>query len=68
MKKKLFSAVGTFVKTFIAAIITLSIAHKSASDIQLTEIAWGALASSAPVLINFFNPNDARYGIVKKRK
>ena len=63
------SAVGSYVKAFLAVFLTLVLTQMS-SGLSVLNLDWGmvlngALVSFLPVVINFLNPRDTRYGTNK---
>jgi hypothetical protein len=60
------SALGSVAKVFLATLLGLALmSWVSSGDISLDEWeTWviAALSSSVPMLINWLNPADARYG------
>lgn len=62
------SPLATGVKTFIAVMISAAVADWATSGMISLENwqTWviGALVSAVPVIVNWLNPADARYGRV----
>ena len=63
------SAFGSYVKAFLAVFLTL-VLTQMASGLSILSLDWGmvlngALVSFLPVVINFLNPRDTRYGTNK---
>lgn len=66
MKEFLNSAFGSWIKVFVAAILGLVLTNLL-TGIDLFEMNWkslvsGAVASVLPIIINWLNPSDTRYG------
>lgn len=66
MKEFLNSAFGSWIKVFVAAILGLVLTNLL-NGIDLFEMNWkslvsGAVASVLPIIINWLNPSDTRYG------
>jgi ABC-type microcin C transport system permease subunit YejB len=59
------SPFGSFLKAFLAVVITLAIAMPKEELFSLNgliNLAYGALISTAPVVLNWLNPNYQNYG------
>lgn len=72
MKKFLNTPFGSFTKVFLAAVLTtylilLSNGNKlfTWNKDMLEHLLTAGLVSAIPVIINWINPNDTRYGIKK---
>lgn len=69
MSNFLNTAVGGWLKVFLATILSLVLVNMSnGQDIfsmDWKQIVSGAVAALIPVLINWLNPNDPRYGVNK---
>lgn len=64
------SAAGTYVKSFLAVVLTLVLTQLATPGASIFKLDWGivfngALVSFLPVLINLLNPRDTRYGVNK---
>lgn len=64
---RLNTAVASFLKVFASTILTLFLADLVSAgsfDVLAKWEGWviAALASSLPIIINWLNPTDARYG------
>ncbi len=73
MNKFFNTALGSYVKIFLSAVIAvymaeLSVGHDlfSMDIVMLKKLASAGVASVLPVLYNAMNPNDTRYGNKKK--
>ena len=60
------SAFGSYIKSFLAVLLTLVLTQMS-SGLSVLNLDWGmvlngAVVSVLPVLINILNPKDTRYG------
>ena len=60
------SAFGSYIKSFLAVLLTLVLTQMS-SGLSVLNLDWGmvlngAVVSFLPVLINILNPKDTRYG------
>lgn len=66
MKKFLNTATGSYLKVFTATILSLVLVNVTAGkdlfSINYKEILSGAIVSFLPIIINWLNPNDPRYG------
>lgn len=66
MQKFLNSPAGSWVKVFVSAILGFVLTNIS-NGVDIFSIEWksllsAALASVLPVIINWLNPSDKRYG------
>ena len=66
MKEFLNSAFGSWIKVFVAAILGLVLTNLL-NGIDLFEMNWkslvsGAVSSVLPIIINWLNSSDPRYG------
>ncbi len=66
MEKFLNSPAGSWVKVFLAAVLGFVLTNIS-NGVDVFSIDWKSLlsagiASVLPVIINWLNPNDTRYG------
>lgn len=66
MTNFLNTAVGSYLKAFLAVFLTL-VLTQMASGLSILNLDWGmvlngALVSFLPVIINALNPRDKRYG------
>lgn len=62
MKNFLNTPVGSWAKVFLATVLVLVLNHGNIYDLNWKELANTAVMSFIPVLINYLNPNDPRYG------
>lgn len=62
MSNFLNTPVGSWVKVFLATVLVLILNHGNIYDLNWKELANTAVMSAIPVLINYLNPNDPRYG------
>jgi hypothetical protein len=67
MKEFLNTPLAAWLKVFVATILSLVLINIS-KGIDLFSLNWkeivsGAVASLLPVIINWLNPNDPRYGL-----
>lgn len=63
------TAVGSYLKAFLAVFLTLVLTQLTSGH-SVLELDWGvvlngALVSFLPMLINILNPHDTRYGANK---
>lgn len=62
MMKFLNSIYGSYVKVFLSAVLTMVIAKGNIYLITLEECISAGVISILPIIINYLNPNDTRYG------
>lgn len=60
--KFLNSAFGSWIKIVIVAILTMMINKGNIFEITLHEYFNAAIFSILPIIINYLNPHDTRYG------
>lgn len=60
--KFLNSIYGSWVKVFVSAVITMIIAKGDIFLISLKECISAGVISLLPIVINYLNPLDTRYG------
>lgn len=60
--KFLNSIYGSWVKIFTSAILTMIIAKGDIYAVTLKECISAGIISILPIIINYLNPNDTRYG------
>ena len=60
--KFLNSIYGSYVKVFLSAILTMIIAKGDVYLVSLKECISAGVISILPIVINYLNPNDTRYG------
>jgi len=60
--KFLNSIYGSYIKVFLSAILTMVIAKGNIYLITLEECISAGVISILPIIINYLNPNDNRYG------
>lgn len=53
---------GSWVKVFFSAVLTMVIAKGDIYLITLKECFSAGVISILPIIINYLNPNDKRYG------
>ena len=66
MKDFLNTPVGSWIKVFLSALLGFVLTNIM-NGVDIFSMDWkslvaGALSSVLPVIINWLNPNDARYG------
>jgi len=60
---KFFNTIyGSWVKVFLSAVLTMIIAKGNIYLITLEECFSAGIISILPIVINYLNPNDNRYG------
>ena len=62
MMKFLNSIYGSWVKIFLSAILTMVISKGDIYLITLKDSFNAGIISIIPIIINYLNPNDTRYG------
>jgi len=62
MMKFLNTIYGSWVKVFLSAVLTMVIAKGNIYFITLEECISAGVISILPIIINYLNPNDNRYG------
>jgi hypothetical protein len=62
MMKFLNSIYGSWVKVFVSAVLTMIIAKGNIYLITIEECISAGVISILPIIINYLNPNDTRYG------
>ena len=62
MMKFLNSIYGSWVKIFLSAILTMVIAKGDIYMVTLKECISAGIISVLPIIINYLNPHDTRYG------
>lgn len=62
MMKFFNSMLGSWLKVVITAILTMAMAKGDIFAITLKECLSAGAISIMPIIINFLNPNDKRYG------
>ena len=60
--KFLNSIYGSWLKVALTAILTMIIAKGNIYEVTLEEIISAAVVSVLPIIINWLNPHDPRYG------
>ena len=60
--KFLNSIYGSWVKIFLSAILTMVIVKNDIYSVTLKECISAGIISILPIIINYLNPNDTRYG------
>lgn len=62
MMRFLNSIYGSWLKVAITAILTMIVAKGNIYEVTLEECISAAVISLLPILINYLNPHDKRYG------
>jgi hypothetical protein len=62
MMKFLNSIYGSWVKIFVSAILTMIVVKNDIYSVTLKECISAGIISILPIIINYLNPNDTRYG------
>jgi hypothetical protein len=62
MMKFFNTMLGSWLKVVITAILTMAMAKGDIFAITLKECLSAGAISIMPIIINFLNPNDKRYG------
>lgn len=60
--KFLNSIYGSWLKVTITAILTMIIAKGNIYEVSLEECISAAVISILPIIVNWLNPHDPRYG------
>jgi len=60
--KFLNSIYGSYIKVFLSAILTMILAKGDIYSVTLKECISAGVISIIPIIINYLNPNDTRYG------
>ena len=60
--KFLNSIYGSWIKIFLSAILTMVMAKGDIYLVTLKECISAGIISILPIIINYINPNDKRYG------
>jgi hypothetical protein len=60
--KFLNSVYGSWLKLVITAILTMIISKGNIYEVTLEECISAAVISILPIIVNFLNPHDTRYG------
>lgn len=60
--KFLNSIYGSWLKVALTAILTMIIAKGNIYEVTLEEVISAAVVSVLPIIINWLNPHDPRYG------
>lgn len=60
--KFLNSVYGSWLKIFVSAILTMVIASGDIFSVTLKECISAGIISILPIIINYLNPHDTRYG------
>ena len=56
------SMTGSWIKVFVTAVLTMAMAKDDLFSITLKECLSAGAISIIPIIINFLNPKDTRYG------
>jgi len=62
MMKFLNSIYGSWIKIFLSAILTMVIAKGDIYLVTIKECLSAGIISILPIIINYLNPHDKRYG------
>lgn len=62
MMKFLNSMYGSWLKVALTGILTMIVAKGNIYEIAMQDIISAAVISIIPIIINYLNPNDPRYG------
>ena len=62
MMKFLNSIYGSWLKVFVSAILTMIVMKGDIYLITLKDCLNAGIISILPIIINYINPNDKRYG------
>ena len=62
MMKFLNSVYGSWLKIFVSAILTMVIASGDIFSVTLKDCISAGIISILPIIINYLNPHDTRYG------
>jgi len=60
--KFLNSIYGSWLKLALTAILTMIVAKGNIYEVTLEECISAAVISILPIIVNYLNPNDKRYG------
>jgi hypothetical protein len=60
--KEFKAMLGSFLRVFLSSILTLIIAQGGVTNLEWLHIFEASLISALPVLYNYLNPKDTRYG------
>lgn len=60
--KFLNSVYGSWLKIFVSAILTMVIASGDIFSVTLKDCISAGIISILPIIINYLNPHDTRYG------
>jgi hypothetical protein len=63
--KFLNSIYGSWLKVALTAILTMIITKGNIYEITLEEVISAGVISILPIIVNWLNPNDTRYGTNK---
>jgi len=63
--KFLNSIYGSWLKVALTAILTMIITKGNIYEITLEEVISAGIISILPIIVNWLNPNDTRYGTNK---
>jgi len=63
--KFLNSIYGSWLKVALTAILTMIISKGNIYEITLEEVISAGVISILPIIVNWLNPNDTRYGTNK---
>lgn len=53
---------GSWIKVAVVAILTMAISKGNIFDITLKDCINAAVISLLPIVVNYLNPHDTRYG------
>lgn len=65
MKKFLNTPLASFLNVFVVAILVTIVKSENIYSLDWKNILNAAVLSTIPVIINYLNPSDSRYGINK---
>lgn len=68
MNDFLNTAIGSWLKVYITGVLMFIVANGGIRTIDWATALEATLISTLPVLINYLNPKDTRYGSSKKAK
>lgn len=63
--KFLNSIYGSWLKVALTAILTMIITKGNIYEVTLEEVISAAVVSILPIIVNWLNPHDTRYGTNK---
>ncbi len=63
--KFLNSIYGSYIKVFVTAVLTMVISKGDIFAVTLNEVISAGAIAILPIIVNWLNPNDTRYGTNK---